>query len=31
LAGLTEADELAAIRSGRIQANGLRFVGRVTP
>jgi SAM-dependent methyltransferase len=31
LAGVTEGDELAAISSARIQANGLRFVGRITP
>jgi SAM-dependent methyltransferase len=29
LDGVTEEDELAAIAGGRIQANGLRFVGRV--
>jgi SAM-dependent methyltransferase len=31
LAGVTEDDELAAIASGRIQGNGLRFVSQVTP
>ena len=31
LTGVTEEDELAAIASGRIQANGIRFVGRATP
>ena len=31
LAGVTEDDELAAIASGRIQANGIRFVSHVTP
>ena len=31
LSGVTEEDELAAVASGRIQANGIRFVGYVTP
>jgi SAM-dependent methyltransferase len=31
LAGVTEDDESAAIASGRIQANGIRFVSHVTP
>jgi SAM-dependent methyltransferase len=31
LAGVTEQDELAAIASGRIQANGIRFVSHITP
>lgn len=31
LAGVTEDDELVAITSGRIQANGIRFVSQVTP
>jgi SAM-dependent methyltransferase len=31
LHGVTEDDELAAIASGRIQANGVRFVSHVTP
>jgi SAM-dependent methyltransferase len=31
LAGVSEDDELAAIASGRIQANGIRFVRHVTP
>lgn len=31
LAGVTEEDELAAIASGRIQANGIRFVAHISP
>jgi SAM-dependent methyltransferase len=31
LKDVTEADEQVAIDSGRIQANGIRFVGRLTP
>jgi SAM-dependent methyltransferase len=31
LDAVTEEDELAAVAAGRIQANGIRFVGHITP